>query len=207
VDQLPQHETHEHEQGKKPSRFRRVSTFLFLWILPLIIIGLGVWIGNSVFAAVLDRIEIQQQYHSNSDGYEAEATSAGQQGVGSNSNSEIALVGFERSRRQDPTPPPLVFATNTPAPEIPVTLPPLNTIAPTEAPATLTPVPVEPLILPTVLLPQNAPDDIIAPTAVPEALTPITRDYDLVNIVLLGSDEGDHRRQHDSHRHNDYRVD
>jgi len=177
---------------EKPSNTERSlwgqtwRAFVF-WVLPLILIAVGVWLGGDVFAALQERMAVQGQYNQNIEEYEAEATAAALEDSAS-TGSEYALMSY-RPDGQDPTSPPLEFATNTAAPAVPVTLPAVNTPIPTSAPPTATPISVEPLVLPTVLLPQSAPEDVAAPTAVPTPLTPITRDYDLVNIALLGSDE------------------
>jgi LCP family protein required for cell wall assembly len=99
------------------------------------------------------------------------------------------------------------FATNTPR-GLSITLPPTNTLAPTETTTpsptyTLTIAPTEavattvapavpetPPPLPTLLLPGDPDPNTVAVTAIPTAVTAVDRQgYDLVNILLLGADD------------------
>jgi LCP family protein required for cell wall assembly len=168
------------------SVWKRIGGFLFFVVIPLLLIVLSIWFGRGAGGDILSQFAIRQEYYANHSGYEAEATAIAPE-TGRNPG-EIRLVGGWQADGQDatPTPSPLIFATNTPSLEVEVTIPAVNTVAPDATPT----IPqVDPLVLPTVLLPQDAPDDVVAATAVPNALEPITRDYDLVNILLLGSDE------------------
>ncbi len=97
-----------------------------------------------------------------------------------------------------------IFATNTPRP-LAITLPPLNTSAPpatiqpsptwtpseTPAPtATLPPATTTPRPLPTLFAPGDPDPNLAAPTAIPTRVEPVDRrGNDLVNILLLGTDE------------------
>jgi polyisoprenyl-teichoic acid--peptidoglycan teichoic acid transferase len=109
-----------------------------------------------------------------------------------------------------PTETPLViaqaFATNTPR-SFSITLPPTNTVAPTESATpsptfTVTTAPtaetttaapaisVTPRPLPTLLFPGDPDPNAVAVTAIPTAVTAVDRQgYDLVNILLLGADD------------------
>ncbi|MEL6148192.1 MAG: LCP family protein [Chloroflexota bacterium] len=186
----------EADNPKQKSWFRRAAEITVLVILPIIIIGVGVWLGGDVLAALGERIGQQVEYRSNRGDYAEQATqaAAAQQGASARTNA-IALMGFNPPR-QDPTPEPL-FATNTPRPSVEFEIPQVNTAAPepTEPPAqadaTATIPLVETLVLPTIIFPEDPSAEQIAnaPTAVPTRIPPITRNYDLVNIMLLGSDE------------------
>jgi LCP family protein required for cell wall assembly len=88
-----------------------------------------------------------------------------------------------------PTNAPVLFATNTPAAEVPTA-----TLSPTAAfTATATPTPTTvatPTLrpLPTLLVPDAPDPSRVDVTAVPTAVEFVPRDYDLVNIILLGTD-------------------
>ena len=73
-----------------------------------------------------------------------------------------------------------MFATNTPKAEEST-----NVITSTPTPLP----PVERFELPTLVFPDDAPSDLQAPTAIPTRIPPITRNHDLVNIAILGSDQ------------------
>lgn len=109
------------------------------------------------------------------------------------------------------TPRPMVFATNTPLggindvasatlipTQIPATDIPLPTLTPNEVlPPTPTPIPPTPEIvatnppLPTPFFPQNPGEGAVAGgTLVPTEAPLIPRNYDLVNILILGGDDG-----------------
>lgn len=177
------------DKAQKPL-WRRVIAFLVFVVVPVGLIGVGVWLARPVVGAMSDYLALRGAYQANVEDYQAQATLAADKS--DQGAREIALVGYTRPQAQGddtPDPPADAFMTNTPAPDIPVTLPAVNTLEPTTAPPTATPIPVEPLVLPTVLLPADAPADIAAPTAIPTRLPTIRRDYDLVNVMLLGSDE------------------
>lgn len=173
-------------QTEKKNRLARVLGFIVFVLLPIILIGVSVWRGQAVFGALAVRVEQQTRYNGSVEVFAQEATQIAPRELAprDDARGEIALMGF---RRQQATPVPLAFATNTPRPAIEVTIPPVNTSVPL---ATATPIPVEPLVLPTIIFPQDPDDALIAsqPTAVPTRIPPITRNHDLVNIVLLGSD-------------------
>lgn len=181
----------EYTAPVKKSLLRRVGSALLFVILPLIVLGVAWLMGRGVFDTVTTRLQLQNEYNGRVETFEAEATAIAPVEETGRRTDGLVLAGFSRPVQQDdPTPTPLAleFATNTPRPELQVTIPALNTVAPM---ATATPVPVEPLVLPTLLFPSDPDEAMIArqPTAVPTRITPITRNYDLVNIVLLGSDE------------------
>ncbi len=96
-----------------------------------------------------------------------------------------------------------IFATNTPRP-LAITLPPPNTSAPptaialtptptaseTSEPASPPPQTATPRPLPTLFAPGDPDPNLTAPTAIPTRVEPIDRrGNDLVNILLLGTDE------------------
>lgn len=171
------------------SRLRRVIAFIVFIFIPTLILIVSAWLSIDVVAAASAWLAQRNAYYAELDSYAQQATEIAPGGDDSAAGG-IALMGYHP--QQEPTDVPLALATNTPRPtEIPVTIPSVNTAMPTEPAATPTIEPVSTLVLPTLIFPEDAPADIIAsaPTAVPTRIAPITRNYDLVNIVLLGSDE------------------
>lgn len=99
---------------------------------------------------------------------------------------------------------PVILATNTPAqpvntptPTLTATLPPTNTLAPTATPdlPTETSIPPSPTpaatnpALPTPFFPQSPAEGAVSRgTAVPTEVPLVDRNYDLVNVILLGGD-------------------
>ncbi|MEO0565577.1 MAG: LCP family protein, partial [Chloroflexota bacterium] len=180
----------DQNQTETPREKGRVWGFIFFVFLPILVLMITAWLGRDVTTQLAQRISEQNDYHSNIDGYDAEATEISGADGANAAPYGIVLASGGHTLLQDPTPtpPPLTFATNTPRPEIPVTIPALNTeIAPPAATQAVVSVP--PLVVPTVLFPQDAPENLAAPTAVPTRIPTITRNYDLVNIVFFGSDE------------------
>lgn len=173
-----------------PKRSRTLGFIVFI-LVPLLIIGGALSLGQDVLDAITERIQAQQSYNANRAEYEAQATLAAPVKGGAAQTDGFVLANFQQPLGQGDTLTPAIPAltTNTPRPAATVALPAVNTPIPTTGAATATVPPVDPLVLPTVILPQDAPADVVAPTAVPPALTPITRNFDLVNIILLGSDE------------------
>lgn len=178
-------------QIRTKSRMRRVFGIMF-WIIVFCILGFAAWLSGDVIAAASDRITIQMDYNAKKDDFVQQATQIAEPSASSkHENAGIALMMHRQPVQQDtpvPQVPDFILATNTPRPEIAVTIPALNTLVPAVTPTLMA---VEPLVLPTIIFPDDAPQYLIdaAPTAVPTRIDPITRDYDLVNIVLLGSDE------------------
>ncbi len=95
------------------------------------------------------------------------------------------------------------FATNTPH-AVAVTIPPVNTLPPlpatdtpappTAPPATITPLPTAPAQtatprpLPTIRYLGDPDPSQVDVTAIPTRVEPVARDYDLLNVLLMGSD-------------------
>lgn len=174
---------------------RRTLRFVVFVLLPLVLIGVSVWLGRDVGAALAERIGEQVGYNARHGEFQQQATLAAAP-VREGDAGQVALMSYGVRPQQEGTPAPgsdLQFATNTPAPALDVTIPAFNTAAPaaTQPAATATVPMVETLVLPTIIFPEDPSADQIAsaPTAVPARLEPIPRNYDLVNIVLLGSDE------------------
>ncbi len=176
---------------KRRSRIRRILEAFLLVVVPLAIFATTVWLSGTVVSAVATRVSQQMEYRSRSAEFEAAATAAAP--VEGDASSGIAMMSHQRRLQQEPTATPdaLSFETNTPRPEIEITIPFENTAAPAQAQATATIPAVETLVLPTIIFPEDASQAIIdtAPTAIPARIDPLERSYDLVNIVLLGSDE------------------
>jgi polyisoprenyl-teichoic acid--peptidoglycan teichoic acid transferase len=177
---------------QRRSRLRRVFETLLVVVLPLAIFAATLWLSSSVVSTVTTRIGQQMEYRSRAAEFEAAATAAAP--AEGETRSGFMLMRHEREIQQEPTATPdaLTFVTNTPRPEIEITIPAESTAVPAQqAQVTATIPAVEPLVLPTIFFPEDAPQNLIdaAPTAIPARLEPLERSYDLVNIVLLGSDE------------------
>ena len=174
------------------SLVRRALGFIFFVLVPLTLLVASAWLGQDFFSALATRFSEQRAYRSELGTYEAEATAAAQQGA---QGSQIMLMSGRSQSLPTATPQAVAqdipLATNTPRSELQVTIPAPNTSVPAQLAATATIPAVEPLTLPTLIFPEDPSADIVAaqPTAVPARIDPIQRDYDLVNIVLLGSDE------------------
>ena len=154
-----------HQPSTKPSlRWRSVFNWLFVAIC---LTGI-VWFGRDLMRATNQYITDRQSYLTRQASYQEQAN-----GIVpvSGESSRIQLVSDTRLQ---------VFATNTPKAEEST-----NVITSTPTPLP----PVERFELPTLVFPDDAPSDLQAPTAIPTRIPPITRNHDLVNIAILGSDQ------------------
>ena len=154
-----------HQPSTKPSlRWRSMFNWLFVAIC---LTGI-VWFGRDLMRATNQYITDRQSYLTRQASYQEQAN-----GIVpvSGESSRIQLVSDTRLQ---------VFATNTPKAEEST-----NVITSTPTPLP----PVERFELPTLVFPDDAPSDLQAPTAIPTRIPPITRNHDLVNIAILGSDQ------------------
>jgi LCP family protein required for cell wall assembly len=179
---------------KRP--LRRALNWLVFWGIPLVMIAVAVWLTRDLAGAVSLRWQEGNSYSQRLSEFEAEATQAAlDSAVPAAGQGRILLAGWHNQAQPTAIPaiPDLNLVTNTPLPEIQVTLPAINTPVPIVVTATPPPpvMQLQPFALPTLIFPEDPPADLIAsqPTAVPTRITPIPRNHDLVNIVLLGSDQ------------------
>lgn len=154
-----------HQPSTKPSLHWRS---MFNWLFVGICLTGIIWFGRDLMRATNQYITDRQSYLSRQPSYQEQANSILPV---SGESSRIQLVSDTRLQ---------VFATNTPKAEEST-----NVITSTPTPLP----PLERFELPTLVFPDDAPSDLQAPTAIPTRIPPITRNHDLVNIAILGSDQ------------------
>ena len=197
----------------KPSRIRRLLGFIVFRIIPLVLLLAILWSGYGILQSVGRRLGEQNAYEQRRPSFAGTATAiapteqgtaAVQRGAGrilaqvfsDNDATWIAQFATNTPAGEQPA---LGFATNTPA-SAPATEA-VATAAPTEVIAS-TPVPdanptismdilsATPRPLPTVMFLGDPDPGAVDVTAIPTRVEPIDRQgYDLMNIVLLGTDE------------------
>lgn len=166
------------------SIFRLLFKFV-LYAIPIILILMIGWSASQVVAVYNQRQNVNETISERDSAYRATATTMSTLGDSSMrlGNSDVVLVQQ-------------VFATNTPdaplATIIPTSIPTIEATAiPTLPPVTVE-VPLEktPFDLPLLFFPEDPePGLILEGTAVPTRVPVIPREYELVNIVLLGGDD------------------
>lgn len=202
---------------QKPSRIRRVSRFVLFRLVPLLLVIGIVWYGVQIAQNLLRVVNEQAQYEQRKPLYAGTATAiASAAPVESALRPDlptpffVAQAGwgdlplFAADESLSPTPYMISqFVTNTPQGESAPAFATNTPDAPVDQPVESTPVPDEPEAtidsaqfdvtprpLPTVMFlgdPEPGQEDV---TAIPPRLEPIDRQgYDLMNILLLGTDE------------------
>lgn len=166
------------------SAIRRIGGFfLFRFVPLLLIIGIGV-IG---FGVLQDFLRVQNDralIEGRSEAYEQTATAIAVEGDAYRiplDQQWVSMGDFDMAQ----------FATDTPAPQASATPAPTEESVPVDTPVPTQVIPtLPPQPLPTILyLPEPSDSEIqAAPTAIPTAFPIIPRDYDLVNILLMGQD-------------------
>lgn len=153
-----------HQQSKPSSRWRSILNWLFIAVC---VVSIG-WFGRGLIRTASQYIADRQNYLNRQQSYQAQANAILN---GSGQSSRLQLVSDARLQ---------TFATNTPKA---VDATDLITSTPTPMP------PLERFELPTLVFPEDAPADLQSATAIPTRIPPITRNHDLVNIAILGSDQ------------------
>lgn len=194
--------TAETQQSKRPWG-QAIVRGTVLWLIPgLLLLGI-LWSLVQVGSAFLAQSQQQSEMSARQADYAGTATTIAPEDDTSQNDSGIRLVQFatntppveETSSEEDavltntPQPPEQggadsAFPTNTPL----ATETPLPPTAASDAQEPLPERESTPIALPTFYAPQEAAQEQIAGTAVPPRAAVIPRDYELVNIVLLGSD-------------------
>ncbi|MFZ4827832.1 MAG: LCP family protein [Phototrophicaceae bacterium] len=156
--------THQHRE-KTSSLWRSVIHWLFVGGC---VVGIA-WFGRDLLQVTTQYLVDRQDYLNHQEAYHEQAQRISS--PPSAMSAHIQLVSGNQAQ---------VFATNTPKAENPTDL---ITSTPTPMP------PVERFELPTLVFPEDAPTDLQSPTQIPTRIPPITRNHDLVNIAILGSDQ------------------
>jgi LCP family protein required for cell wall assembly len=167
---------------------RRFFGVIFLRLIPLLLVIAILWTGVQVVGVFMSQYTQYQTIEGRREAYSATATAIATAGMSAEQQSNfiphqsaIRLVQFATNtpdQAQVIVTPPGALPTNTPAPTLPSATQP-----PAAGPATEIP-------KPTIIVPNDIPaiaED--AGTAVPTKVPLIPRNFELVNIVLLGSDE------------------
>ena len=162
----------------------RLSTKVLLYVIPIVLIVMIAWSGNQVFTIFTEQQIANEAITARSSDYRATATA-----LATTENSSMRASSSDVMLVQ-------LFSTNTPevplATVIPTLVPTIEATAfPTLPPVTIE-VPVEktPFALPELYFPVDAEEGLILEgTAVPTRVPAIPREYELVNIILLGGDD------------------
>lgn len=172
---------------KRRISIRRLLKNIALSIVPALLLLAIIGSAGRVLEAYNQQQAQNSQIESRSDAYHATATALSDESETSNTSNETSRVFGDVVLVQQ------VFATNTPS-EVLVTETPI----PTLAPPTLTPLPFTPeplgeapiFDLPAFFFPPTPePGQTMSGTAVPTQVPTVPRDYNLVNILLLGGDD------------------
>lgn len=184
------------------SQIRRILGFLLFRLVPLLLIVAILWVGYGLLQTVAQRVSEQVAYEERQPGFALTATA-----VASPPATEAAARGGFRliaqpfvgesiaqfatntpAGQSDAPAQPPAFTTNTPAATEPT--PAEMATEPPQQPAETIPVEVTPRPLPTVLFLGDPDPNQVDVTAIPPRVEPIDRQgYDLMNILLLGTDE------------------
>ncbi|MCA9915963.1 MAG: LCP family protein, partial [Anaerolineae bacterium] len=175
----------ESNTNQRAARRWTLGNILFWLVATLLLLGI-VWSSVQVVQAFWGQYSQQNETSARAENYQQTATSIAPPAVESGyDNGDVRLVQFatntpNSSELPTSTPGSSGLATNTPA------------VAATSVPATPIPEDVNrettPIPLPTFFAVQDASVQQIAGTAVPPRAAVIPRDYELVNILLMGSD-------------------
>ena len=152
---------------------QKTTSPLWRFVIHWIIVGgclVGiVWYGRGLVQVTTQYVVDRQDYLERQPAYHEQAQRMSSSPSGD--TSQLRLVSAQQVQ---------VFATNTPKAEN------------TNNVITSTPTPMPPMErfeLPTLVFPDDAPADLQSPTQIPTRIPPITRNHDLVNIAILGSDQ------------------
>lgn len=161
--------TNETQQAKS-SNLRRLWRVIMWRVLPAVLLLAIVWSSVRVIGAFWSQYSDYSTITARQDAYAQTATAiAPDDNADADARQSIQLIDYQ-------------FATNTPMP----TQTPDVTSTPIPPTAN---VPATPVALPTFYLPRDRAVERAAGTAVPTRVPTIPRDYELVNIVLLGGDD------------------
>lgn len=187
-------------QPSRSSWLGRLINWLLFRLVPAMLMLAVVWSGYRVIEATIERVNANQQIYGRQQTYSATATAIAGTVIPVQRNSEDSDDSSVRL---------IQFATNTPpgnpddtnsdnsgggnlfgSTNTPIASPtPLATATATQQPTTAAPAFSTPVPLPPLLRPAEADVAQIAGTAVPTQVPLIPREDELVNIVLLGSDD------------------
>lgn len=161
----------EQQQATKPA-WRRALSFISFRLIPAVLIIAILWSGIRVFGAFWGQYSDFNTLVARQVDYQGTATAISPDAASqSQLDGDIVLAGWQ-------------FATNTPIPS------PTLDITSTPVPPTIDPLTLNtPIPSPTFVLPRDRLVEAAAGTAVPTRVPVIPRDYDLVNILLLGGDD------------------
>lgn len=161
----------EQQQTKEPL-WRRVISFTSFRLIPAILIIAIAWSLLRVVGAFWGNYSEYNTIATRQDDYQATATAIAPDAASqSYQDDNIVLAGWQ-------------FVTNTPIPS------PTLDITSTPVPPTIDPLTLNtPVPSPTFYLPGDRAVEQAAGTAVPTRAPVVPRDYDLVNILLLGGDD------------------
>jgi polyisoprenyl-teichoic acid--peptidoglycan teichoic acid transferase len=184
-------------QRRKRLSLRGILSFFAFRLIPALLLIAILWTLFQIFAVFWGRYSDYSSITARQADYAATATAiAPQDASEQGSLGQIRLMQFATNTPQGSDTQPTVtssggfgFPTNTPF----ATEPPPATNVPA---ATVTPISVTvdterqrtPVGLPTFYPPENSAEQTIAGTAVPTRVPVIPRDYELINILLLGDD-------------------
>lgn len=182
---------------RKPSRIRQFFGFLFLRLIPLLLLLAVVLVGVNVAGHVVRYVSAQQMIDARRDAYRQTATALATPAASAAREKVEPL--YDRLPEQVEQ----VFATNTPNPMSDVVIPSVNTAVPSTTPTAspsataspTTPPTATPIVtstprpVPTLLMPGNLEPRAAAPTAIPTQVSVVDRrGQDILNILLLGND-------------------
>lgn len=168
---------------RKPSRLRRVTTFVVFRFVPAVLIIACIIFAVQLLQAVFDRINAQITADRQHPAFVQTATALVTSGTltpsapeGAQNAGSFQLAAYVNSGAGDVQ---AQFETNTPLPDV-------QSIPTAEAP---TPVPITPRPLPTLFMYSDAGGGEAGGTAIPSPVPTLNRQgYDLMNILLLGND-------------------
>jgi len=177
----------------RASRLRRIFRMFMFRVLPVVLIVGIIWSGMRVMNVFLARYNDYAPISQRSAAYKETATAISETTNDSAQNTQNGIVLAQvfatntprsEAAEEEPTEQPaLPLATNTPDAPAPTPVP--NVEIPTLAdPSMRTAVP-----LPTLIFPQSPDADVVSVTAIPTQVPFIERNYELVNILLLGGDD------------------
>lgn len=177
----------------RPPRLRRFFTLFIFRVLPAALILGIIWSGVRVMNIFLTQYNDYAPINQRATAYQETATAISESASSSLNSIDDGIVLAQ------------VFATNTPRGDEPAEEPteqevlPLATNTPdatadTQIPDVEIPTLADPAMrtavpLPTLIRPQSPDADVVSVTAIPTQVPLIERNYELVNILLLGGDD------------------
>ncbi|MDQ7036007.1 MAG: LCP family protein, partial [Anaerolineae bacterium] len=178
-------------QQRKRISLRGILSFFTFRIIPTLLLMAILWTLFQIIGVLWSSYIEQSQIASRQGDYAATASAIAAQSDDNEqgSNGQIRLMQFATNTPQDAVEEATVsnggggFPTNTPI----ATEPPSITATPI-LPTDIAERQQTPIVLPTFFPPANSSEQTIAGTAVPTRVPVIPRDYELINILLLGDD-------------------